>query len=270
LNLETFTLEEEALPKEQLVKKESKRAARCAPKPKPAEPKPAAPKPAEAIPAVPKAVSTVEEEDGMLVWTLPPRTFVSLEFVADDVPLVNLDENLMLDNVGQVHKTCVLWVEDDVPLVNLDEKLVLDKDGGVVEIKEPPQPPQPPQVPTIERVACVCCVCLLRASGARASGSGAGNLSQLATCPQLEVIEVAYCLLRCMRLICPMIFRARVSYVLELALTAARAAGAGARGGAGAAAGADKRAQRVCRHVGGGRSVLCSIATRYSSWSLLI
>ena len=168
-NLETFTPEDEALPKEELVKKESKRAARCAPKPKPAEPKPAAPKPAEATPAVPKAVSTVEVEDGMVVWTLPRRSFVSLEFVEDDVPLVNLDQNLMLDNVGQVHETClVLCVEDDVSLVNLDEKLVLDKDGGVVEIKEPPQPPQPPQVPTIERVTYVCCVCLLRASGARA------------------------------------------------------------------------------------------------------
>jgi hypothetical protein len=45
----------------------------------------------------------------------------------------------------------------------------------------------------------------------RGHGSGAGNLLQLATCPQLEVIEVAYCLLRCMCLICPTIFRARVS-----------------------------------------------------------
>jgi hypothetical protein len=128
------------------VKKESKRAARCAP-----NPKPDVPKPAEAAPAVPKAVSTVEEEDGMLVWTLPLRTFVSLEFVADDVPLVNLDENLMLDNVGRVHETtsdkstrpkpaCTVevedeFIEDDAPLFDFDENLMLDNDGAVHETR---------------------------------------------------------------------------------------------------------------------------------------
>ncbi len=128
------------------MKKESKRAARCAPKPKPA-----ASKPAEAKPAVPKAVSTVEVEDGMVVWTLPRRTFVSLEFVEDDVPLVNLDENLMLDNVGQVHETtsdkstrpkpaCTVevedeFIEDDAPLFDLDANLMLDNDGEVHETR---------------------------------------------------------------------------------------------------------------------------------------
>ncbi len=73
------------------MKKESKRAARCAHKPKPT-----APKPAEAKHAVPKTVSKVEVEDGMVVWTLPRRSFVSLEFVEDDVPLVKLDQTLRL------------------------------------------------------------------------------------------------------------------------------------------------------------------------------
>jgi hypothetical protein len=146
LNLETITLEDEAMPKEELVKKESKRAARCAPKPKPA-----APKPAGATPAVPKAVIKVEVENDVVVWTLPRRTFVSLEFVEDDVPLVNLDENLMLDNVGQVHETtsdkstrpkpaCTVevedeFIEDDAPLFDLDANLMLDNDGEVHETR---------------------------------------------------------------------------------------------------------------------------------------
>ena len=124
------------------MKKESQRAARCAPKPKPA-----APKPAEAKPAVPKAVIKVEVENDVVVWTLPRRTFVSLEFVEDDVPLVNLDEKLMLDNVGQVHETTSdkstrpkvevedEFIEDDGPLFDLDENLMLDNDGEVHETR---------------------------------------------------------------------------------------------------------------------------------------
>ena len=128
------------------MKKESKRAARCAHKPKPT-----APKPAEAKHAVPKTVSKVEVEDGMVVWTLPRRSFVSLEFVEDDVPLVNLDQNLMLDNFGQVHETtsdkstrpkpaCTVevedeFIEDDAPLFDLDENLILDNNGEVYETR---------------------------------------------------------------------------------------------------------------------------------------